>query len=517
MHKLEKIILEQLGAYLREKEEDTDHMGSKRDNTTRVDNLSPSMKKTIEDRYGRGVEPKFDFISSDGTTYFKTSKVNRETGAVAHEIVRMPSFDALYFNFSDIIEDLKTLMRSDDVRKDLAARELFDLIKTNFRKLQRYLRTERPEQYLLLKMRRSLSENIWELKDLEEAIKSGTPSKRKKDYPDQDEVYNVLRKIGQDSHYLNQKDVDNWDAYDLSNWHSIVKQAKKSLREDWGSSDQYAMNQAIHRDLGNPKKMPSPFSHEFESAVEDAVDFYWDDWEEYQTRQGRESLVQQAKRSYLRAFFGEDFSKMMQMFSEGKIREALWQDIEEAEADEPQPEQEPDPKAGPETVLEDATDEILGKFPTLKKAIIKLQTDQFKEFVDSIDWISPRPSSFRVNIKNGQYYILKWTGTGWEAQIQGKRYYIDKIDEYQQALDKLARLYQEGPMSGAGEGDAAEPSDTGSGGGGGGDFPGEEGGAEGGEDLGGEEGAPEAGGEEGGADLGGEPIDFEEPGEEPEA
>ena len=163
--------------------------------------------------------------------------------------------------------------------------------------------------------------------------------------------------------------------------------------------------------------------------------------------------------------------------------------------------------------------EILGKFPTLKKAIIKLQTDQFKEFVESIDWISPRPSSFRVNIKNGQYYILKWTGTGFEAQILGKRYYIDKIDDYQQALDKLGRLYREGPMSGAGEGEAAEPSDTGGGGGGGGDFPGGEGGAEGGEEgedpvaaLGGE-----VGGEEGGEDLTGEPIDFEEPAEEPEA
>ena len=49
------------------------------------------------------------------------------------------------------------------------------------------------------------------------------------------------------------------------------------------------------------------------------------------------------------------------------------------------------------------------------------------------------------------------------------------------------------------------------GGGGGGDFPGEEGGTTA-DDLGGDEG-----GEEGGADLGGEEIDFEEPGEEPDA
>jgi hypothetical protein len=188
--------------------------------------------------------------------------------------------------------------------------------------------------------------------------------------------------------------------------------------------------------------------------------------------------------------------------------------LKELEKEEPAPEEPADMDAPKETVLEDATDTILGKFPTLSKAIIKLQTKQFKEFVDTVDWVSPRPSSFRVNLKNGQHYILKWTGTGFEAQIMGKRYYIDKIDDYQQALDKMTRLYQEGPMSGAGE---AEAEDTGGGGGGGGDFPGGEGGAEGGEE--GEAGAEIPAGDDAPAepaDLGGEEIDFED-GAEPEA
>ena len=96
------------------------------------------------------------------------------------------------------------------------------------------------------------------------------------------------------------------------------------------------------------------------------------------------------------------------------INESLYKEIEEAE--EPQPEE-----AGEETgaVLEDATDTMLGKFPTLKAAITKLQTEDFKEFVESIDWISPRPTSFRINLKNGQDYILKWTGKTFEAQILG--------------------------------------------------------------------------------------------------
>ena len=198
------------------------------------------------------------------------------------------------------------------------------------------------------------------------------------------------------------------------------------------------------------------------------------------------------------------------------LNESLLDEIEEDE--EPTPEEEPDTNAPEETVLEDATDKILGKFPTLRQAIIKLQTEDFKEFVNSIDWISPRPTSFRINLKNGQDYILKWTGKTFEAQILGKRYLLSNIAEYQQALDKLAILYKEAPMTGAGEGEPAD-TDTGGGGGGGGEFPGEDGGVEGGEDFGAEpdaEGGEDTGGEEGGADLSGEPVDFEA-GEEPEA
>ena len=199
------------------------------------------------------------------------------------------------------------------------------------------------------------------------------------------------------------------------------------------------------------------------------------------------------------------------------IQESLLDQLNEEEPEEePTPEEEPDMDAPQDTVLEDATDKILGKFPTLRIALTKLQTEQFKEFVESIDWISPRPTSFRINLKNGQDYILKWMGDGFQAQIQGKRYYINKIDDYQQALDRLEVLYRESPMKGAGEGEPADV-DTGGGGGGGGDFPGGDTGGGGGEGdaldafAGGEEGE-----EGGGADLSDEPVDFEA-GEEPEA
>lgn len=95
-----------------------------------------------------------------------------------------------------------------------------------------------------------------------------------------------------------------------------LQQASEMLEADelneWGSSDQSIMNDYIHRDLGEPEEMPSPFSRELESAVESAVDFYWDDWEEYET--DRQGLIDNAKRMYLRSYFPKKFNALVRMF-----------------------------------------------------------------------------------------------------------------------------------------------------------------------------------------------------------
>ena len=98
--------------------------------------------------------------------------------------------------------------------------------------------------------------------------------------------------------------------------HKTFGKRKEELEEGegWGSSDNFIFNQSIHKALGEPTKMPSPFDTKLEDAVEDAVDTYWDDWEEYDYN--REGLLIKAKRNYLRAYFKDTFDRMIQMFSE---------------------------------------------------------------------------------------------------------------------------------------------------------------------------------------------------------
>jgi len=41
----------------------------------------------------------------------------------------------------------------------------------------------------------------------------------------------------------------------------------------------------------------------------------------------------------------------------------------------------------------------LTKFPELKAVIVDLLTHEFDSFLSSIDWVAPKPSTFRINLK----------------------------------------------------------------------------------------------------------------------
>ena len=162
-----------------------------------------------------------------------------------------------------------------------------------------------------------------------------------------------------------------------------------------------------------------------------------------------------------------------------------------------------------EQELKTASQEILGKFPTLKRQLVALLSEEFEEFIGEVKWIAPKPSTFQVVLQNGEKFFLKWNGAGFEAQIAGKQYALNYVSEFQQALDKLNELLKSGPLKSLADMDAEAEAEAEDDEFGGGDFGG------GDDDFGGEEGGEEdfdAGEEEEGED-----VEFEEPGEEPEA
>ena len=88
----------------------------------------------------------------------------------------------------------------------------------------------------------------------------------------------------------------------------------------------------------------------------------------------------------------------------------------------------------------------LTKFPELKNVIVDLLTTQFDEFLESIDWVSPRPTTFRINLLNGQSFILIYTDRSWIAQVEGKKYYLLNLDEEERAAQAISRILSYGTM-----------------------------------------------------------------------
>ena len=91
----------------------------------------------------------------------------------------------------------------------------------------------------------------------------------------------------------------------------------------------------------------------------------------------------------------------------------------------------------------------LTKFPELKEVIITLLTVDFDNFLASIDWVAPRPTTFRINLRNDQDFYLIWMGRSWIAQIEGKKYYLLNLPEEERAVEAIARMLRYGaPDSG---------------------------------------------------------------------
>ena len=86
----------------------------------------------------------------------------------------------------------------------------------------------------------------------------------------------------------------------------------------------------------------------------------------------------------------------------------------------------------------------LTKFPELKKVIINLLTADFDPFLSGIDWVAPRPTTFRINLKNDENFYLIWMGRSWIAQVEGKKYYLLNLPEEERAVEAIARILRYG-------------------------------------------------------------------------
>ncbi len=87
---------------------------------------------------------------------------------------------------------------------------------------------------------------------------------------------------------------------------------------------------------------------------------------------------------------------------------------------------------------------VLEKFPSLKEVIINLLTDQYELFITDIQWVAPKPTTFRVNLRNDQFFFLTKADDSWIAQVEGKKYYLQTLSDRQRAQEAITSILKYG-------------------------------------------------------------------------
>ena len=78
---------------------------------------------------------------------------------------------------------------------------------------------------------------------------------------------------------------------------------------------------------------------------------------------------------------------------------------------------------------------------------------QFNLFVRDIEWVAPKPQTFRVVLENDQKFYLIDYGRSWMAEVEGKQYYLLNLGEEEMAMSAIARILRYGKAVNADMGD----------------------------------------------------------------
>jgi hypothetical protein len=87
---------------------------------------------------------------------------------------------------------------------------------------------------------------------------------------------------------------------------------------------------------------------------------------------------------------------------------------------------------------------LLTKYPTLQKTLEMLMTPAYKDYITGIYITAPKPTTFKIVLHNGQFFMLTFLGKAYEATVAGKKFYLQTVGERERATNAIARLLQLG-------------------------------------------------------------------------
>ena len=104
---------------------------------------------------------------------------------------------------------------------------------------------------------------------------------------------------------------------------------------------------------------------------------------------------------------------------------------------------------------------ILNKVPELIPILGDLMSEDFSKFVKDIDYVAPKPPSFRIVLENDHFFYLSDLGRSWVAEVEGKKYYLLNLSEEERATAAIARILRYAKPIASEEADQEAAFDTG--------------------------------------------------------
>ena len=83
------------------------------------------------------------------------------------------------------------------------------------------------------------------------------------------------------------------------------------------------------------------------------------------------------------------------------------------------------------------------RFPGLKKVMEDLMSPAFGRYVNGINIVAPKPTTFKVDLINGQDFSIKYLGKGnFQIKVAGRRYDPINLGELERASQGIADLLE---------------------------------------------------------------------------
>lgn len=98
----------------------------------------------------------------------------------------------------------------------------------------------------------------------------------------------------------------------------------------------------------------------------------------------------------------------------------------------------------PKTFEENPMEFILDKYVSLNEIMTELMTKDYREYLDAVFIVAPKPTSFKIILHNGQYFYMTYMGPAYEASVAGKNYYLSNIGEKERCMIAISKLLRGG-------------------------------------------------------------------------